>query len=420
MDSQCVLVFFGPTQAGKSTTVKFLTESMTAHDAFIKIGDGDGHSVTTHAQLYEATKLGIPVLDTPGINDSKLRWTNQQAGARVAVEALSVQAEVLKFIVVDSLGNDSMQLHNTLESLVLAFGHDILKGTVVLATKADLKRGESLQRRITSVKKAAAKQGIQQVVVWQNEEISEGGQAAQLQNLTQALQRVTGVATKDLKDLNARVKLKAQELHAEAPPETQEVTVTEQYLDSYTDQEEYNQDYIAWVDKPKEVSEWVPTKKEVKVDVDMPYIKRQNFFQRLFKSPEMEYKTKTVRTTVDTFEEKRVEKMEKVPEVKQQVAQRPVTKYQTKSKDVVKTVEYSLPVQHFQTVALTQITGEVRQALASQVFADDDELEVGTFASDSESESWESRPHFISRLLCTDMGQMKINWQSRHCFETAF
>jgi len=46
-----------------------------------------------------------------------------------------------------------------------------------------------------------------------------------------------------------------------------------------------------------------------------------------------------------------------------------------------------LPVQHFQTVALTQITGEVRQALASQVFADDDELEVGTFASDSESES---------------------------------
>ena len=371
MDSQCVLVFFGPTQAGKSTTVKFLTESMTAHDAFIKIGDGDGHSVTTHAQLYEATKLGIPVLDTPGINDSKLRWTNQQAGARVAVEALSVQAEVLKFIVVDSLGNDSMQLHNTLESLVLAFGHDILKGTVVLATKADLKRGESLQRRITSVKKAAAKQGIQQVVVWQNEEISEGGQAAQLQNLTQALQRVTGVATKDLKDLNARVKLKAQELHAEAPPETQEVTVTEQYQEPYTDQEPYTETYTAWDDK----TEWY--------DEDVPYEAIEPKWE-----PYTDYEPdclgdravtryRRVDIRVTRMRTMKCSRVVPIPRTATRTRNRNVTKYRTKSRSVTKTVEYQLPLEDFHFQAVTEITAEVRQELASQVLGGDGEpLEV--------------------------------------------
>ncbi|CAE7250768.1 unnamed protein product [Symbiodinium natans] len=145
MAVQSAVVIFGPTQAGKSTVVDFLTEG----DTCIPIGDGDGHSVTAEAQLYDGTKLGCPMPDTPGINDTLMRFTNAEAGARVALGVAHARPKSLKFIITDSLANDSMQLNNTLETFTLAFGREVLPSVVVLATKADLRKAAARERRVT-------------------------------------------------------------------------------------------------------------------------------------------------------------------------------------------------------------------------------------------------------------------------------
>merc|ERR1719195_2558407 len=100
------------------------------------MGDGAGESVTERAAVID-TKLGL-MLDTPGIDDTRLRFTDDEAGRRVAVAVATSAVDQVKFLLFESLANDAMQLRGTLEKLNRAFGAIAAQNTLVIATKADL------------------------------------------------------------------------------------------------------------------------------------------------------------------------------------------------------------------------------------------------------------------------------------------
>lgn len=219
--SDVVCVLYGPTQASKSTTFRRLCGEKNLAGESVSVGDGTGESVT-EATMLRRSEIGL-LMDTPGINDSKMRFTNAEAGRKVAVEVYDQNVKRVKVIVVESLANDAIGLAKTFSDLYEAFGKSILKSVVVLATKADKCKGADRDRRLLAIKDIVQKHsGTDVVVVWQNEGYSNRyGYQTQLQELKAALERVPGCATRDIEDIEKRVKRRAMELAIEAPPLTE-------------------------------------------------------------------------------------------------------------------------------------------------------------------------------------------------------
>jgi len=186
----------------------------------VSVGDGTGESVT-EATMLRRSEIGL-LMDTPGINDSKMRFTNAEAGRKVAVEVYDQNVKRVKVIVVESLANDAIGLAKTFSELDEAFGKSILKSVVVLATKADKCKGADRDKRLKAIKDIVQKHSGTDVVVWQNEGYSKPyGYQAQLQELKAALERVPGCATRDIEDIEKRVERRAMELAIKAPQLTE-------------------------------------------------------------------------------------------------------------------------------------------------------------------------------------------------------
>lgn len=325
-------------------------------------GDGGGESVTDHATVFD-TDLGL-MLDTPGIDDTKLRFTDDEAGRRVALGVVASGVTNVKFVVFESLANDAMQLRGTLEKLSRAFGACALRGCVVLATKADMEQDpQRRERRLALIRAVMQQQQLREVVLWQNEAIDAAGAAAQLANLRQSLDRIQGVATADLEDLKARQRVRAQQKCDAYPTQTKttNVDVDEQYTvprpvqeiyqEPYVEQEEFMEDYDA------------PETYDVPEQRSYTYEKRRGGIAGLLG----ETKTCTGHTTVMVQKVRFVSKKRKAtrPVTKYRTAYRTVTHYDTKTrkKSVPKTVEYRLPIDRFMDEALAEIVEEVRQSL---------------------------------------------------------
>ena len=158
----------------------------------VSTGDGSGESVTINTSL-RTTSIG-PVVDGPGINDSMLRFTNEEAGFRWAAAVAAANAERLKVLVFESLAAPAIQLRTTLASLVATFGASILPGVVVVASQADLRTGQAREVRMQALRAAMAEQSIDELVLWQHaESLNEAETDAQVGVLKAALERVPGL-----------------------------------------------------------------------------------------------------------------------------------------------------------------------------------------------------------------------------------
>lgn len=260
MPSDEAVVLFGPTQASKTTTFNRLTYWSDSGVPAVT-GDGSGHSVTTEP-LVRQSKIGL-LMDTPGINDSMRRFSNAEAGKKIALHMLRVGAKKVKVVVFEGIGNDSMQLKNTLVELVKCLGREVLKSVVVLASKADASSPAHKVKRVPAIKKEALEQGIKDVLLWQNEDLGEEDEALQLATLQAALQRVQATTTKDIEDLDTRVITRAEKLCKEASPRkvTSMTEVDEPYVETRVEQEAYTEHYQVAEIRTKAVSVATPVTK---------------------------------------------------------------------------------------------------------------------------------------------------------------
>lgn len=356
----CAIVAYGRTQSGKSTTIGMLKKPDQAMPA---TGDGAGESVTERATVID-TELGL-MLDPPGIDDTRLRFTDDEAGRRVALGVATSSVDTVKFLVFESLANDAMQLRGTLEKLNRAFGATAARATLVLATKADMVQNlERRERRLGLIRAVVAEQGLHGPVLWQNEAISDDGYQTQLATLRAGLAQVQGVTTADLQDLRERQRRKAQELCDAYPTQTKttNVEVDEQYTVPRQEQEPYQEPYVEQ-EQYTETYE-APETYEVPEQRSYTYEKRKGGIGGALGQT----KTCTGYHTVTVQKVRMVSKQRQAtrPVTKTRTAYRAVTKYDTKTrkKTIPQTVEYRLTVDRFMDEALQVIIEEVRQSLA--------------------------------------------------------
>lgn len=220
-------VVYGRSQAGKSTLICNLREP---GDPCPEVGDGSGDSVTALSLLW-FTKIG-PMLDAPGIDDTLLRFSKEEAGRRVAVGVASAGVSRVKFLVFDSMANDGMHLRDTLASLELTFGSSVLPGVVVVASKANLKQGSSGEKRLELMRQVMKNSGLEVLVRLPGPSLArESFDALQV-----ALDRVPSVPLTELEDLWERQRRRAQELCDTQQPRKKDIVV--QVNESYAVQRE--------------------------------------------------------------------------------------------------------------------------------------------------------------------------------------
>lgn len=297
-------------------------------------------------------------------DDTRLRFTDDEAGRRVAVGVAASGVDLLKFIVFESLANDAMQLRGTLERLFRAFGAGVAQATLVLATKADmLGTPERRARRLNLIQQVVAEQGLKGPITWQNEGINDEEFAQQVARLRAALGEMPGMTTTDLTDLRTRQQTKAQELCDAYPTQTrtQDVEVEEEYVVPRDEQEAFDEQYV-------EQEHYSETYEDTEV-YEVPEVRTYTYEKRRGGIAGLLGDTKTCQgqTTVTVQKIRKVSKqrpaVRSVP--KTRVAYRTVTKYDThtRTKIVPQTMEYRLPVDRFMDEALRLIVEEVRQSL---------------------------------------------------------
>lgn len=359
------VVAFGPTQSGKSTFVTCVADEGAA----VAVGDGDGESVTVEAKLYQSEKLQKPLLDTPGINDSLLRFTNAEAGRRVALGVAAAGVRDLQFIVFDSLANDSMQLRNTLVEFTQAFGRDVLPSVLVLASKADRLPKAQKEKRLQKMEEVAKQQGVRQVLEWQNVDIAPEAMELQLAKLRKALERVPPASTKDLQDLHSRVEARARQLFEKAPLQTKEVQVEEQYVEPYDFQEAYEEPYVVTELRDETYTDLVPYTDTVQKDVPNVEVERWPLIAKILTLGivQDEFHVRTKKVNVDVTKYREVTRTRQVPwqKTEHRTAYRTVTRHRAKTRRVSKSVEYQVPMEQFRERALVEITAEMRAALTA-------------------------------------------------------
>eukprot|EP00927_Polykrikos_kofoidii_P005328 TRINITY_DN1210_c0_g2_i1.p1 TRINITY_DN1210_c0_g2~~TRINITY_DN1210_c0_g2_i1.p1 ORF type:complete len:417 (+),score=61.80 TRINITY_DN1210_c0_g2_i1:81-1253(+) len=385
-----VVVAYGRTQSGKSTT---LGKIQTRGRAPPQVGDGDGESVTDKPSVIE-TEVGL-TLDTPGLDDTKLRFSDDEAGRRVAIGVGACNVDRVKFLVFESLANDAMHLRGTLEKLARTFGANAFRASVVIATKADMLPDPLKRRkRVDAIQKIAAQQGLCGVVVWQNESVDDAGLIAQLERLRVALTSFEGIPTTDLEDLRNRQRVRAQRLCDAHPTQTQivDVVVTERYVEPRSEREPYE---VPYLDQEAYTEEYdTPEVYEVPEHRTHTYEGPQgssagvarlligaaasalgmggaaslsigNAVGGLLGNRGTRTHHETV--MVQKVRMKRSQRQATRNVKKYRTDYRTETRYDEKVRDVVqqKVVEYRLTVDHFMEQALAEITDEIRQSLAS-------------------------------------------------------
>jgi len=243
------VVMFGRTQVGKSTAACQLRTDDA--DACPAVGDGSGDSVTEVAGARNS-KIGL-LCDTPGIDDTQLRFTKEEAGKLVALGIAEAGVRRVKFAVFECLSNTAMHLRDTLASLESAFGATALSGAIIVASMANEVSSSYLARRLAKIQEVASNSGIHEVVTWRGPKLFEEDLSA----LRAALSRVEAVPITELEDLWGRRDRRAAELHAAQVPRTEEILVEVEQTYTIERQEEL------WEEIPYTVQEQFPEEYEI-------------------------------------------------------------------------------------------------------------------------------------------------------------
>lgn len=330
-----VTVLFGPTQCGKTTTFNLLTGKLDQ-----QTGDGSGESVTFNPTL-ESSKVG-PALDTPGMDDTRLRFTDEEAAMKVALAVVEAKATKVKFIVFVSLANDSLTLRPTLTKLEMAFGQSCLPATLVLMTKPDKATDDERKLREARVKDICKAFEVKEYLTWQNLNINEVDFQQQLHALQEALKRLPGITTSQIEDLETRIAKLAKTLCDAAPPVKKDIQ--ESYTETTYVDEPYPEHYTEMVDKT--TTEQVPVSYQVREGV--------NPVQQFFSLGTAGHGELVNKTRIETLT-----KTEKVPVQKTRMVPKRVAKPVTKER--TKTVETRLGLEHFMSKAREQVLKEARE-----------------------------------------------------------
>jgi len=386
-DAHAGIVVRGPSQIGKTTWVN---ESLEHGETLMQTGDGSGESVTRETAVRR-TKVGL-VVDTPGDNDSRLRFSNEEAGRRCACALAAANLTSVKVLLFESIASPTIQLRASLASQVATFGETILPGVIVVLSQCDLRTGEARDRRVQAVRNVMSEYGLSELVLWRHREgLSADEIQAQQEDLNGALSGIPGVNTTALEDLWHRQRRRAQELCDAQPPRSRDVQVEETYSEPYQEQEAYQEQepYNA----QESYDEQVPFTYQEAYTVQEPYQdteyhtvtvqeQRQEWKHGGVRRALGEKKTvtynvqKQVPVTVTKYREAthyrdatgyRTETQTRtVTRYRQVTRHRNVQRYREATRMVTRAVEYTLPIQDFYQPALDQILAEARRSFTSE------------------------------------------------------
>jgi len=297
------------------------------------------------------------------VNDSRLRFTDKEAGPRIALCLATLKTEEVKLIVFESLANDAIGLRLTAEKLHHGFGGTAASSALVLATKADKLEANERQPRLQSLQEAAAQLGFRGVVLWQNRRLGAEGEQKQVENLKAALRRVPSTKIAALEDLRSRIKAKAEELCEKQNPRvhTENISVDKEIQVAYwaskivnvpvvrlrKDQESYEVPYITSAEM------------EARQTIVVPAGGLEGLFggtqtrtvSYKFPKPEMKFKTtyRTVKLPVTEWVDQEVPFIAYRTEIRSEMQQHQVTTY--------------LPVSQFMAEARKLVMQEIRNSL---------------------------------------------------------
>jgi hypothetical protein len=139
-ESPPILIWFGASQTGKSSSIKLLT----GDSSIICGAPGRGESTTSDINIYKEIwpKIGRPYLhmDTIGFGDTRLNLTDADIRRKVEMEILRVSnkgsvIQIQAIILTESLYGDSQQLSKNLLQISKIIGYLPSESIVVLGTK---------------------------------------------------------------------------------------------------------------------------------------------------------------------------------------------------------------------------------------------------------------------------------------------
>lgn len=333
-----MIVFFGPSQAGKTTTFNVVTGESRP------VGDGSGESVT--ADAFVASSMLGKVVDTPGLQDSRL-LTDEEAAETMAMAVVEAGVPLVKFVVFESLANDSMQVGNTLFKLAAVCGKGVLKSIVVALTKADMVSNHLLEGRKELRQRRCQEFGISEIVMWQNKAINEEGLTDQLLALQQKLARVPGTSMERIERLHEAVAHRAVELSAAAPPKKK--TTEESYTEDVMVDQTYTENYVVY--ETRTSTQQVP--------VHYTELEQVNPVQQFFTLGAFGGGVRVSRTRWETVTDTTIVPVQKTRVVPRRVLQ-PVTRRRTRE------IEVPLEPKDFLSEARDQILTERREEMLNR------------------------------------------------------
>lgn len=193
-EHRTVNVLFGSSGSGRSTFLKKVGAS-------VGLRQSCGDSTTSTCTVYE-TEYG-KLMDSPGYDDSQLRFTEYEVAGMVAEGIKRSEAQFVRFLIFESAANDVMKLRQTLAALAMAVG-SVPRSAVVVFSKVDMSGDAARRERRKSLIRATMGQHrLDTLVSWQNFGLEEDFKA-QIDRLRAAL-RTPAIEASTLSDLRSSV-----------------------------------------------------------------------------------------------------------------------------------------------------------------------------------------------------------------------
>ncbi|TNV79050.1 hypothetical protein FGO68_gene8470 [Halteria grandinella] len=245
-NKELILVTFGPTRAGKSS---FINKMANKHLA--RVGEDQGESTTTEVSIHTGIVKGchLRLFDTPGLNDSKLRFSDKELQEKVKITLLehSEKGQLDALLLFESCYSDSNQLRNTLNKAQQLFGTFFRKSAVVIFTKY-VKGVKS--SKIETLKDICDQNNVL-YFLWENEDIEDQEMEEQKKSLLFLINnKLQPFDVTEVQKLQEKIIERALRLREETPKEQQreefEFELKEIYFEAKKEAFNYTVNEIGW------------------------------------------------------------------------------------------------------------------------------------------------------------------------------
>jgi len=355
----------GPSQHGKSTFV----EKAVLDGVVVPIGDGSGKSCTGKPSLYKGTRLGS-LMDTPGYNDTEMRFPNQAAGEMVATQLIQIGSPNVKFIIVNSLVDMAVSLPATLKEFNLIFP-GAMGSALVLGTQVDKVSPQSdVPLKYHELEKKCKSMGVGTCMQWKSfadankSPLPAADLDDQFSTVQKKLRLLPPYQIKKVEALEQRIQTEMEQMKKDHGSISEEKIedVEEQHVEDYEVEEEVP--IPETVTELKTVKEMVPVPVTVMEEIDEPYtawtipvvgIAIDGNRKKKVPITKIEYKEMTKEVPVTNAGTKWVKKSV----TKQKVVNRTVPK--------TVTVEVEVPLENFRDAAKAKILAENEEKIKTLI-----------------------------------------------------